>query len=140
MKQSGFFGLILLLLVGCASQSLSVDQRIELYRNYVAQQEYKPITQIIGFKLHSWSYLSEEFILLSTSSVKPYLIEFRSRCRDLRFQQNIIVENSGSLLTSKFDSIRLPDGIVPNCYIKNIYPLTREQADELRELARKKPQ
>ncbi|WMS89082.1 DUF6491 family protein [Pleionea litopenaei] len=122
-------------LAACAGKPSRVTSEVnEKYKTFVAKQSYEPVDRITSFRFYSWSYLSEDYIILSTTMSKPHLIEFKTPCYDLRFSHKIKVNNTGSSLNANFDSIKILDSAFPSCYIKAIYPLTKEQAKELENL------
>ncbi len=105
-----------------------------IYEKYVTEKKLASVKKITTFRFHSWSSLNQEFLIISASFNKPYLIQLKSRCFNLNFAHNIKVNHQRSTLNAKFDSITVPDHPQIPCHIESIYPLTREQAKEIKTL------
>ncbi|WP_196139878.1 DUF6491 family protein [Aliikangiella sp. G2MR2-5] len=127
-------------ILSCSSMKLNDDARSKAYQNYVKQNNLERTDSIVAFRLHSWRYLNSEYIILSTSFNRPYLIKISTPCVNLKFAQAIAVNQSSSSLYAKFDSVSVADPLqktLPEkCFIKSITPLSREQADELSAIGR----
>lgn len=126
--------LLTFILFGCASSPNGSQTKPNVYKTYIEENELKKSTRITAFRFHGWSSLDRNFLIISTTYKKPYLIELRAPCYDLPFAHSISVENEGASLDAGFDSIKIPDSVGGECRINAIYPLTPEQADEVRAL------
>ncbi|MFT5452986.1 MAG: hypothetical protein ACI9N9_002484 [Enterobacterales bacterium] len=142
-----------LFLVGCASSlTLSNDERTKAYSEYIVTEKLESVDRITSFRFNDFSSLSDENIIISTGVRRAYLITLQSRCFNLRHANMINVNNSGSSLQAKFDSISIPQqmgmtalgsisatqqALATKCYIKNIYKLTVEQKKAVLQIGRK---
>ena len=135
--------IISFLVVGCATVDGNKDKKESIYTQYINENNLESQKKITSFHFSGWRSLDNEFLILSTSLSKPYLIDLLGYCNDLRFTQTIAVHNSGSILHAKFDSISVPDSLQNighhiKCRIDSIYRITKKQADEITGLRSKK--
>jgi hypothetical protein len=122
-------------LAGCAASSLTTAQKETLYEDYIESENLKALNRITAFKFRGWRSLDSEHLIISTSPHQPYLITLQSPCVELKFTQGIAINHSGTnILYSGFDSISVPKFPDQKCFIKTIYSLTEEQADEMAQL------
>lgn len=121
-----------LVLISCASQSVS--DKNDRYAQFISDNNLESVDRITTFRFHGWSALNSDYLIISTNFKSPYLIKLKSPCNDLKFSQTISVNNTGSSLSSKFDSIDVPGPIEQTCYIDEIYPMTEEQSKVIRSL------
>ncbi len=124
----------LLWLAGCSSVKLNNAERTQAYQQFIADNNLQRVKKVNLFRLNSWNYLSDEYVILSSHISKPYLIGLSGPCRDLKFAHSIELQNTGSQLSEKFDAIMVPESPYLKCFIQSIYPLTREQANHLTSL------
>ncbi len=129
--------LLLGLLVLSACSSIDTRSKEPIYQQYIAENHLESVTKITTFRFQGWRSLDNYFLIVSTSMAKPYLIELNGYCLDLRSANSIVINNSGSILQTKFDSINAAGYPNQKCYIKSIYKVTREQADEITDLRQK---
>ena len=127
-----------LFLAGCATQ-IDTKKEKSIYESYIETQKLESLDKIRTFRFHGWRSLDNHYLIISTGLNNPYLIKLTNYCSDLRFAHRILVNSSGSTLTTKFDSIQVVDSSLPDrhpikCFIKSIYKLSKEQADELGSL------
>lgn len=125
---------VFLLIAGCSTTGTSREEEVDKVSQYIADNKLESVERITTFRFYSWSELTDYHLIISTSISKPYLIELKARCNDLRFAQSIKVNQSGASLHAKFDSVRAVGSNFPDCFIQSIYPLTKDQAKELRSL------
>lgn len=130
---------LLLLLSGCATQTMTKAERMEAYDNFIVTEKLSEQDSIHAFKFYSWSDLGRKHLIISSSPHKPYLVTLRSTCFGLDHTMGIKIHNSGSLLRAKFDSFSVPDEMPARCYIEKIYKLTKAQKKELLAIGREKP-
>ncbi|WP_144394003.1 DUF6491 family protein [Pleionea sediminis] len=130
------FGVVLILLLsvllGCSTVKKTKSD--DIYKKYIKEQKLEKSARITAFRFHGWNSLNREYLIVSTSFNKPYLLTLNTPCNDLPFAHRIVIDNDGSSLDAGFDSIVVPDSIAGKCRIKSIYKLTKEQADELTAL------
>ncbi|MDQ7048984.1 MAG: DUF6491 family protein [Enterobacterales bacterium] len=132
MKKTIFLLLSVLLMTSCSS--LDTRKQTPIYQQYIADNKLEALQKITTFRFHGWRSLNNYFLIVSTSMAKPYLIELNSYCLDLRFANAIVINNSGSILQTKFDSVSAANYPNQKCYIKSIYKVTKNQADEITDL------
>ena len=130
-------GAIVLALAGCATgPTMSTKEKNAAYADYVVENKLPNFKKINSFRFHGWQSLTDEYLILSTSVKKKYLIELRGYCPDLDYSHAIKLNQSmsGSLVT-KFDSISVLNGDRNSahlkCHIKSIHQLTKAQAKEI---------
>ena len=119
---------------GCATSTMTKQQRTEAYVEYIASENLESIKKITAFRFDSWSSLGEEHVIISTRINKAYLISLRSRCNGLSYANVIQVHNTGPTLHRNMDSISVPGQMDFRCYIDNIYPLTKDQKKALAKI------
>ena len=136
MKSIISFIIVSLTISSCAT--LDHNKKESIYAKYIAEKKLESQKRITSFQFHGWRSLDNEYLILSTSFNKPYLIDLTGYCNDLRFTQTIAVHNSGSTLHAKFDSISVPNDHSMKCRIDAIYRITKKQADEISALSSKK--
>jgi len=125
-------------LVGCTTSVKQPDDSTSIYQDYIVSAKLKAEDKISAFKFYGWNELDDKHLIIKTSPQKPYLITLKQSCHNLRFTQNIGVDNHGSTLSARFDSIVVPDFPEQRCFIDKIHPLSKEQAKELATLGKSK--
>ena len=126
--------LVLTFIVGCSTTGSQQEEQEAKVNQYIADNNLQSVERITTFRFYSWSQLTDYHLIISTAISKPYLIELKARCHDLRFAQSIKVNQSGSSLHANFDSVKAVGSSFPDCFIKSIYPLSKDQAEELRSM------
>jgi hypothetical protein len=98
--------------------------------DYVEVGELEEVEHIRTYNRDSMEYLSDYFILYGART-RVYLIEFRRICREFRDNRAVAPDH-------RYDHNRLRanEDTIRGCRIGKIYPLTRAQAEELRNLGR----
>jgi len=126
------------LLGGCATNTgLSNKEKDVVYGEYIQEQKLESLKKIHTFRFHGWQSLTNDYLILSTSPKKKYLVEVKGYCPDLSFAQGILINQAmSSTLTTKFDSISVlgsnsVGGYNIKCYIKSIHKVSKEQAKEI---------
>lgn len=123
------------LLVGCAATDNDHEAKMAAYENFLTVEQIEPVEQIRAFKIHGWQSIDRERLIISTSPKKRYLINLQGPCMDLDFTHTIRVNRStNSILSAKFDSISVPRSPEMKCFVKSIYPLTKEQVFQFKQL------
>jgi hypothetical protein len=137
MKKYTVLLLLLVFITGCSSTGMTKSERNAAYLAYVASHNIKPVDKISTFTYQGWQSLTDTFLILRTRIKDRYLIQLNNYCPDLSFAQAIAINQSmGSILTTKFDSISVIGSQQTPCYIKAIYPLTKDQAEEIARLGK----
>jgi hypothetical protein len=129
---------VLGLLAGCSSsQTLSHQERDEAYIAYIEKQTLIRQDKIRTFKFSGWQALSNNYLIISTSPSKKYLIEVNGFCSSLYHAQTIAVnQGMSSSLATRFDSISVPESPGTKCFIKSIYKVTKAQVKEISALGK----
>jgi len=128
---------IMLLMLGafsaCTSnQSFSHKERDEAYTAYIEKNELLSQDKIRTFKFNGWQTLSNNYLIISTSPRKRYLIEISGFCSNLYHAQTIAInQGMSSMLSVRFDSISVPELPAVKCFIKSIHKITKEQVKEI---------
>ncbi len=123
-------------LFGCATTGgMTNEEKNEAYRQYVNENSIENVNKITSFRFHGWQSLTNDFLIISTSPRKKYLLELSGYCVDLNFAHALIINSStSSTLHAKFDSISTFENKQMNCRIRSIYPITKEQSKEISAL------
>lgn len=120
---------ITLFLASCSKNQLTNEQRDQAYRQYIADNKLESIKSINTFRYDGWQSLTQNFLILSTSIKRKYLIELTGICRDITFAQSLYINQiDANNLSARFDSFSTSSNRMERCVIKTIYPLTPEQA------------
>jgi len=121
------------LVFGCSStEGMTSKDKNVAYQNYIESQKLESIDRIRAFRFHGWQSLTNDFLIISSSVKRKYLIEVSSYCGDLSFANAInIHRSSGSSLQAKFDSISTTEEPRLKCRIDAIYPINKAQAKEI---------
>jgi len=133
---------LIALFTGCSTApSLSYDEKNLAYADYIANHNLASLKKVNTFRLHGWQSLTNDYLILSTSPKRKYLIEVKGLCPDLGFAQTIKINQSmSSTLSVRFDSISVVGndfGSHPlKCFIKTIHKIDKAQAKELSAIGR----
>lgn len=134
MKQFLLAAVLAMLLSACANNMSNQEWQTQV-SGKIQQWQLEPIKSITTFNLNSWSSLGENYLIIWTTPFKPFLIELDFRCSGLSFANALVVNQTNpSALMARFDSVSTPDSPGFKCQIGKIYPLTKEQANELKDL------
>jgi len=122
--------------IGCSTtQVVQIETKATPVESYILTQNLKPLSVIKAFKFRGWRSLDSEHLIISTTPQKPYLIALNAPCEALEHTQGISINHKGtSVLHAHSDSISVPQQPQRKCFIKTIYALTSEQADEIARL------
>ncbi|MCO4797684.1 MAG: hypothetical protein KC484_00590 [Colwelliaceae bacterium] len=126
----------LLFLAACSTNNGAVLKAKNLaFKEYITQNNIESVSKVTSFKFHGWNSLTDEFLIISSSPKRKYLLELTGYCSDIRWAHAIIINRStNSSLHAKFDSISTTESPRISCIIKTIYPLTKEQLIDIREI------
>jgi hypothetical protein len=129
---------ILTVVTGCSTTSnMTVSEKNDAYQEIVKTTPLESVNKIRSFKFNGWESLSNEFLIISTSPRKKYLVEINGFCPGLNFAQAIIVNQaSSSTLSVRFDSISVHKSPQTKCFIKSIYPIDKTQEKALRDVGK----
>jgi len=135
---------VLFIVVGCASDKMTRQELLarneQLISQFLQEQKLEPRAAVQSFRYSGWQSIDEQHLILNYSVTRSYLIKLVTTCSELRFAQRIKVNTSGIGLNAKFDTIRVvPDGRY-DCRIDKIYPLSREQVNQLKARIEKQKQ
>ena len=121
------------LLVGCASApKMSYQQKNLHYRQYIATNNLPSLNKIRSFSYSGWQSLTDNYLIISTSFKKKYLIEIKGFCTNLTFAYRIVInQSSHSSLSKNFDSISTLESPRQKCFIKNIHQISKAQVQEM---------
>lgn len=120
------------LLAACSSTGMSYQERNAAYLTYVKEHNIEALDKVNTFTYQSWQPLTDKFLIIRTRVKDRYLLQLNSYCPDLSFANAITINQTmGSTLVTKFDSIYVLGTKQPKCYIKTIFPLTKEQSEEI---------
>ncbi len=126
----------LLWLVGCSSNTgVTQKEKNQAFRDYLQSEKIHSVKRITAFRFHGWSSLTDDFLLISSSRKRKYLLELSGFCNDMRWVHSIFINRStSSTLQAKFDSISTVKNPEVKCFIKTIYPLTPEQKANIKAI------
>lgn len=125
-----------LLLTSCSSNNgVTLKAKNIAFKEYIASNNIESVKRVSRFRFHGWTSLTDEFLILSSSHKRKFLIELSGYCSDIRWAHAIILNrlNTASL-NALSDSISTLDAPKINCRIKTIYPLTQEQLVDIRAI------
>ena len=118
---------VLLILAGCATTNMSLSERSEAYDQFIVDEELEALDRITTFRFNGWASLSNEHLIVRTGVNRNYLLTLRNNCSELYYSQAIVINQTGRILQTKFDSISVPGDFPLRCFIKSIYKITPEQ-------------
>lgn len=119
-----------LLLTACANHKNN-SPRVD-YQQFIHSEGLKQVSKITHFRMTRWQSLDHRFFIINASKNRNYLVEVMGYCPDLKYGHTLrLVQSMSSSLQSKFDSVIVDSDPNQKCTIKNIYPLSKEQKDQL---------
>ncbi|MDG1750450.1 MAG: DUF6491 family protein [Thalassotalea sp.] len=126
----------LILLASCSSNNGMTSQaKNTAFKEYLTNNNIESVKRVSRFRFQGWTSLTDEFLILSSSHKRKFLIELSGFCSDIRWTNAIILNrlNTASLnaLSDSISTIETPQ---INCRIKTIYPLTQEQLVDIRAI------
>ena len=120
---------IALLASACASTGLSRNERVELYRANAGD----PVGSFKNWNRSlQWRVLSNDALVVWARPSEAYLLEFRNSCAGLVSAREITISNSGMIVASNFDSVRItaPLSNRTACRITSIRPLNMQAIND----------
>lgn len=122
---------------GCANTQNKGNKSYTPYAEYISNNNLKSVNSINTFKFMGWAELDNKHLIVDSNHKKSYLLKLSSYCNDLDITHNIALNQSFSTkLNSKFDSIIVPNNPHFKCTIDEIYPITKEQKQEILDLGK----
>ena len=97
-------------------------------RDYVEVGELEDVEHIRTFSRDSMEYVSDYHVLYKART-SEYLVEFRRICREFRENRMVAPDRRYD-----YNRLRADEDTIRGCRIDKIYPLTKAQAEELRNL------
>ena len=121
------------MVTACSStQTMTRQEKNLAYQEYIAEQQLPELDRVRSFNMRGWQLLTENYLIVSASQRKQYLLELKGFCPDLDYAQGILLkQTNGSSLTTRFDSVAALKAPGIKCFIKRIHPITPEQEDAL---------
>ena len=129
---------LLVLLSACSSsQTMTVQEKKAAYQQYITSQKITSVDKIRTFNYKDWQSLTDNYVMISTSLKRQYLVELKGMCTNLDFAHGITInQRNGSSLMTRFDSISPLSEPGIKCFIKKIHPLTREQEQAIKAIGK----
>jgi hypothetical protein len=131
---------LLLLLSGCATNRMSRAELEQAYDQFIITEKLEATETITAFRFDGWSELGQKHLIIDTGVNRSYLVKLRNTCFNLETTMAIKINNMGSQLRAKFDSISVPDELSGRCFIDSMYRITKEQKKALLALDNPKPE
>lgn len=132
-------GMAALLTACAATDTLSRDEKNVAYEAYITTNKLDKVKHIRTFTMRNWQSLTNDYLVLSTSFKKHYLLQTKGQCYDLEHAQTLLTHQSTSgRLSVNFDSISVPTFPEFKCHIKYIYPISKDQSKELQGIGKAK--
>ncbi|GLX78392.1 hypothetical protein tinsulaeT_17320 [Thalassotalea insulae] len=124
------------LLSACAHNDKSAfAEKDQALREYIVSNALNSVKQVNSFRFYGWNSLSNDFIVLSSSPRRRYLIELSGFCHDIPWAHTIIVNRGhDTSLHARFDSVSAVDSPEIKCIIKTIYPITKAQFKDIQTI------
>jgi len=128
----------LIFITGCSlNNGLSDEEKNLAFQNYLTINNIENVSKVTTFTFRGWSSLTNDYLILSSSHKRQYLIELAGFCSEISWANTLIINrSSGASLYARFDSVSTLNEPRIKCMIKTIYPITKEQKDEIRKLAK----
>ncbi|WDE11830.1 DUF6491 family protein [Thalassomonas haliotis] len=138
MKKLIIFICLASLVSACSSTaSISEPEKNAAYQDYITEQKLPSLDKVRTFKMRGWQFLSDNYLIVTASLKKQYLLELSGFCPDLGFASNIVIKQSNSSsLTTRFDSVSALKTPRIKCFIKAIHPVTKAQLKEITALGK----
>ncbi len=132
MKNVILMSLLSTFVFGCTSTSMTLNERDNAYSKYIVDEALVSKDKITGFKFSGWKSLSDNYLIVTATHKKDYLIQTKGKCYELNESNGIKLNRSSNLaLYQAGDSISPMAANADKCRIKSIYPITSVQTDYL---------
>ena len=124
----------LIFITGCSlNNGLSDKEKNLAFQNYLTINNIENVSKVTTFTFRGWSSLTNDYLILSSSRKRQYLIELAGFCSEISWANTLIINRStGASLYARFDSVSTPNEPRIKCMIKSIYPITEQQKDEIK--------
>ena len=118
----------LVLLVGCASTGQ--EERINATKDFVEVNELEKVDKIRTYDRIDQHVLNDRYVILSTRR-EQYLLEYSYTCREEPFSSRVRpdVRRDAAAIYADSDTFR-------GCRIGALYPISAEQAEELKSIGK----
>ncbi len=127
--------LMLAVLAGCSTPPRLDRENPDVFRQYVQQQGLQPVKRVQAFRLSGWQVLDDRWLVVGSAPSRDWLLYLDTPCTELRWTEYLVIRQSlPRVLQARFDSVQVPASRDVPCRIREIYPLTPEQAEALRAL------
>lgn len=138
MKKIAVFTVGVFLLSACAStDTLSRKEKDVAYQAYITDNKLEAVKYISSFNIGGWQSLTNNFLMLSMSRKRQFLLQTKGQCYDLEYAQSLVTHQSmGGRLSINFDAIAVASYPNLKCYIKHIYPVTKIQSKALQAIGK----
>lgn len=120
--------LVALAALGACTSTPGKTVDSQAVRDYVEVGELESVEHIRTYHRDSMEYLSDYFILYEART-KDYLVEFKRICREFRDNRTVAPDRRYD-----YNRLRINEDTIRGCRIGKIYPLSKAQAEELRNL------
>lgn len=129
---------LMLTVTGCATiDTLTYEQKNTAYRQYIVDNKLESIKYIRSFNFKRWNSLTNDYLVLSSSFNKRYLIELKGSCYDLDDSYAIALKQSMTgRLSVNIDAVMVLNDFPMKCHIKSIYPIEKTSAKELQAIGK----
>lgn len=126
------------LLNACSSKpSESLAEKNSAINAYIDATQLEPVEKVTSFDFHGWNSITDDYLILSSSPKRKYLLAMTGFCSDIRWAHAILVNRTSSnTLHARFDSVSAVNSPQMKCMIKTIYPLTTEQLADIQAIDR----
>ena len=116
-----------MVLGACASEPLYGVPTNERVDDYVRTSQLTEVDSIRKGNHDTWQYVNDRYVIYASN--KDYLVAFRDNCADL-------TDNSWVPADYIHDhrNLRAGEDTIRGCIVQKIYPIVRDQRDELRHL------
>jgi hypothetical protein len=120
-----------------ATDTLSRKEKNVAYQTYITDNKLEAVKYIRSFNMGGWQSLTNNFLMLSMSPKRHFLLQTKGQCYDLEYAQALVTHQSmsGRLITN-FDAISTASFPKSKCYIKHIYPITKIQYKALQTIGK----
>jgi len=118
--------LVLMFLAACATTGQ--EERINAVKDFIEVNELEKVDAIRTFDRIEQRVLNDRFVIVSTRR-EQYLLEYSYPCRDDPFSRRPRpdIRRDSSAIYAGSDTFR-------GCQIRALYPITKDQAEELKNL------
>lgn len=99
---------------------------------FIEENKLVDVVKVNAFKFKGWNTLTDDYLLLSSSPRRKFLVTLNGYCSDIRWAHSLLLNRTvNTALHARFDSVSTPHSPQIKCIIGNIYPVTKEQVTAL---------